>query len=139
MPATWRLASALQHMRDQLAIMYPKRSKASDGAIGDAAHASRSSDHNPWVRDRGVGVVTAIDVTHDPKSGCDGTKLAEALRAAHDPRVKYVIWNRQIFSSTVSAWKWRPYTGTNPHNHHVHISVKADKQFYDDNRDWHLA
>lgn len=136
---SWRIASSLLHMREQLSILYPKRNKASDGAIGDAAHASRSSDHNPWVLDGKMGVVTAIDVTHDAKSGCDGTKLAEALRASRDPRLKYVIWNHQIFSSQVSSWKWRHYTGANAHTKHVHISVLANKGQYDDNRDWNLG
>lgn len=136
---TWRIAASLIHMREQLALLYPNRSKASDGAIGDAAHASRSSDHNPWVMDGKMGVVTAIDVTHDPKGGCDGTKLAEALRASRDHRIKYIIWNKQICSSSVAPWQWRKYTGSNPHQHHVHISVLPAKGLYDDNRDWHLA
>ncbi|HEY8214169.1 MAG TPA: hypothetical protein VIG36_08590, partial [Methylocystis sp.] len=118
----------------------PQRSKASDGTIGDAAHASRSSDHNPWVVDAGTGVVTAFDVTHDPENGCDAGQIAEAIHASRDVRVKYIIWNRRISNSSkigaAEAWTWRAYTGTNPHNHHCHISVQPEKALYDDTRNW---
>lgn len=135
---TWRLAKSLEKLRAQINEKYPNRSKASDGTIGDAAHASRSSDHNPWVRDGRIGVVTGMDLTHDPARGLDSEQLAEAFRAARDPRIKYVISNKKIFSALEQPWKWRIYNGKNPHNHHVHISVKADKANYDDTSDWML-
>jgi hypothetical protein len=65
----WRPAKSLIQLRDQINQIAPNRSKASDGTIGDAAHASRASDHNPWVREGDAGVVTAIDITHDPDDG----------------------------------------------------------------------
>jgi len=135
----WRLAASLQRLRDNVNALAPLRSKASDGSIGDAAHASRSSDHNPWVVADGKGVVTAIDVTHDPAGGCDAERLAESLRAARDPRVKYVIWNRRIFSATVQPWQWRPYAGANPHDHHMHISVQPEPGRFDDASDWQVS
>lgn len=46
---TWRLARGLEHLRAQVNTKWSNRSKDSDGSIGDEAHASRSSDHNPWV------------------------------------------------------------------------------------------
>jgi len=139
---SWRVANALLQLREQVNALYPSRSKSSDGTIGDAAHASRSSDHNPWVKDGRVGIVTGMDITHDPKSGCDSYVLAEKLLASRDPRIKYVISNGRIASgssqSTI-AWKWRKYSGSNPHNHHVHVSVKETKKFYDDTADWNLG
>lgn len=141
-PAAWRIAKALLALRRQVDARSPRRSKASDGAIGDAAHATRNSDHNPWVRDGGMGVVTAIDITNDPAGGCDAGKLAESIVGSRDARVKYVIWNRRIASSAAiggsAAWAWRPYRGSNPHNHHVHISVKAEKARYDDEAAWQI-
>lgn len=136
----WRLAKSLERLRTQLNAKNPNRNKASDGTVGDAAHASRSSDHNPWVKDGGTGVVTACDVTHDPAGGCDAGLLADVLIASCDPRIKYVIWNRRICAGTEGPqpWAWRKYTGASPHDHHVHISVKADKAHYDDARDWAL-
>ena len=142
-PPAWRIARSLLALRKQVDARAPRRSKASDGSIGDAAHATRNSDHNPWVRDGGMGVVTAIDITNDPSGGCDAEKLAAAIIGSRDRRVKYVIWNRRIASSTSvdgsPAWAWRPYGGSNPHNKHVHISVRPDKAAYDDERAWQLA
>lgn len=137
---TWRLAKSLEALRNQVNKAWPKRSKAADGSIGDAAHASRSSDHNPWVKDGGAGVVTAIDITHDPKGGCDAGRLADVLVASRDPRIKYIIWNRRIVSGAggPSPWTWRKYTGSNPHSMHVHISAQSSKALYDDAGRWAL-
>lgn len=121
-------------LRSQLDRKYANRSKLSDGWIGDTAHASRPSDHNP----NAFGVVTALDITHDPAHGVDTWKLAEILRINRDPRIKYVISNGRIFSSAVSAWQWRPYTGANKHAHHVHISVMGDPALYDLASDWKI-
>lgn len=132
----WRLAASLQRLRDNVDALAPLRGRQSDGSIGDAAHASRNSDHNPWVEMNGKGIVTAIDITHDPANGCDAERLAESLRESRDPRVKYVIWNRRIFSATIQAWQWRPYTGSNAHVHHIHISVQAEAERFDDSADW---
>ena len=134
----WRIARALETLRDQVNVMVPHRDKSSDGSIGDAAHASRSSDHNPWVQDGGTGVVTAIDITHDPKGGFDSYVFAEILRRNRDPRIKYVISNRKIFSSVQNPWEWRPYNGANPHDHHVHISVSSNRGLYDSTVPWKL-
>lgn len=134
----WRIAAALEVLRTEINLMAPQRSKLSDGAIGDAAHATRDSDHNPWVIDQGQGVVTAIDVTHDPVH-CSGQQLADTFQLLKDPRIKYVIWNRQIMSSSISPWTWRPYKGTNPHNKHVHISVLPEKARYDSTQPWRIS
>lgn len=130
----WRLAKSLQMLRDQVNAQYPHRDKSSDGTIGDANHSSRSSDHNP----NAAGVVTACDITHDPNGGLDAGILAQVLIASRDPRIKYIIWNRQIISGEggPSPWKARKYTGANPHTHHVHISVKAERPLCDDAEPW---
>lgn len=132
---TWRLARSLEVLRDQINTAAPGRSKASDGGIGDAAHASRASDHNPWIKDGAQGVVTAIDITHDPAAGVDCAAIAEVLKAGGDARIKYVIWNRRIWNPEIESG-WRPYNGTNPHDKHVHVSVKPAKAHYDDPRPW---
>jgi lysozyme family protein len=134
----WRVAKSLEILRDQVNAAHPGRRKDNDGTIGDAAHQARSSDHNPWVRDGAVGVVTALDITHDPAHSVDTYAMAETLRLNRDRRIKYVISNRRIFSSQVHAWEWRPYSGSNPHDHHVHISVVPDKALYDERTPWNL-
>lgn len=85
-----------------------------------------------------MGVVTAMDITNDPKNGVDSERLAEQLRLSRDPRIKYIISNKKICSSLLQPWVWRKYTGSNPHDHHVHISVKEDKKFYDDVAPWEI-
>ena len=139
----WRVAESLLQLRRQVNALAPGRGKANDGTIGDAAHASRASDHNPWVIDGAKGVVTAMDITHDPAGGCDSARLAETLRTGRDPRIKYLISNRRIASQApkggAPAWAWRAYAGANPHDHHCHISVEPDKAKYDSRADWAVA
>lgn len=134
----WRLAKSLTVLRDQVNARFPGRAKASDGTIGDAAHAKRPSDHNP---DKD-GVVKALDLTTDPNDDADTEALAEHLRQARDPRVKYVIAMGRMFSAYaahgVPAWTWQPYTGTNPHVHHFHVSVQGDAERYDDETPWNI-
>lgn len=139
-----RPAKSIVTLRKQINALSPNRDKSSDGMLASDAHtqANPTSDHEPRIGDGGIGVVTAIDITHDPVHGIDSEQLAEALRAAKDERIKYIISNRKIASGTGQdheAWKWRPYTGKNPHNHHCHISVKSDKLLYDAAHDWIIA
>lgn len=119
---SWRAARSLDQLLSEVNAAAPNRGKAADGTIGDQAHAARASDHNP----NAAGVVRARDFTHDPEHGCDAGAIAEAIRKARDPRVKYVIWNKRLFSATRAAWSWQEYTGDNPHQKHVHISVRDD-------------
>jgi hypothetical protein len=134
----WRPAKSLIRLRDQINQAAPHRSPASDGTIGDGHHKTRDSDHNPWVQDGDIGVVTAIDITHDPEDGCDAEQRVEALVRSRDPRIKYIIWNRRIISSQVQPWVWRNYTGRNPHTKHFHLSVKSDKASYDSVEAWQI-
>lgn len=124
----WRLAQGLIKLRNQLNQAWPGRSKASDGSIGDSAHAERVSDHNPNAQ----GVVTAIDVTHDPTHGVDGHLLSETL--IKDSRTKYVIFAGRIWKARTGVWE--QYFGSNQHNHHVHISISEARSDVD--RDWIL-
>lgn len=134
----WRPAKSLIQLRDQINQLAPNRSKASDGIIGDARHASRDSDHNPWVRDGDVGVVTAMDITDDPDDSCDAEQIVQALVNSRDARIKYIIWNRRIISSQKQPWVWRDYSGRNPHKKHFHLSVKPDKAHYDSTEAWQV-
>jgi hypothetical protein len=126
--ADWKVAPALDQLLGQLNELAPLRSKAADGAIGDAAHASRGSDHNPHWCYSGQAYVTARDYTHDRRGGLDCAQLAAALCAGKDRRVKYVIWSEQIMAGFggPAPWTWRPYRGPNAHTKHLHLSVVAD-------------
>lgn len=138
----WRVAKSLLQLRQQIDARFPNRKKGNDGTIGDSAHAVRTSDHNPWVVADGIGIVTAMDITNDPASGCSGQWLADILTRNRDPRIKYVIWNRRICNSSALGgavpWTWRPYNGQNPHTGHVHLSVKPDRGAFDSGQPWQL-
>ena len=132
----WRLAKSLEVLRTEVNAMAPKRSKASDGTVGDPAHASRPSRHNP----NGAGVVCAIDLTHDPKNGCDIHALARELVKRPHPNLEYVISNGEV-AKKKTGFKWEPYTGDNKHNKHAHFAVGTGKdaepgQPYDDTTSW---
>ena len=118
----WRVANSLLKLREQVNAKAPDRDKSSDGTIGDAAHSARTSDHNPDTD----GVVKAMDISNDPRHKVRSRDIAEAIRLSKDSRVKYVISDGEIFSSITSPWKWRKYTGSNPHFQHVHISVRPE-------------
>lgn len=131
----WRLAKSLAVLRGEVNARAPQRSKASDGTLGDQAHAARRSDHNPDAD----GVVCAIDITDDPAHGHDDRVFAEHLRqlgAAGDKRVKYVISNGRIAGPSTRGWGWRTYTGINAHDKHTHLSVSADATHYDSTAPW---
>lgn len=143
--AQWRVAACLLRLREQLNAKFPDRKKDSDGTIGDMAHCPGSSDHCPNIVEAGVGVVTAMDITHDPAHGLDAGAIAELLRQNRDPRIKYIISNSRIANFRALDGKppfaWRPYTGANPHSRHFHLSVKPGKTGpggYDTADDWVL-
>lgn len=138
---TWRLARSLEQLRSEVDASWPSRSTASDGSIGDAAHQSRDSDHNPWVRDGQIGVVTAVDITDDRVAGVQiADEIVRVLVAARDPRMKYLIHDGRIWRAYdkpgIPAWTPAHYSGPNPHTHHVHVSVQPDKKLYDAPVSW---
>jgi hypothetical protein len=134
----YRLAKSLVTLRTEANTLAPVRSKLSDGWIGDATHAALPSDHNP----NSAGVVTALDLTHDPKHGFDAHKIADLLIKYRHPNLKYVISNGRI-AGAFTGWKWAPYNGSNPHDKHIHISVGVgedgqSKPPYDSVAKWNL-
>ena len=130
-----RSVKSLLTLLAQINAAAPKRSKASDGWIGDAKHAARHSDHNAEPD----GTVDARDFTHDPKNGADMRVVAEAIRASKDKRVSYMIFEGQIMGGRKgpSPWKWRKYSGANGHYKHLHMSVLDEGQ--DDETPWQIG
>jgi len=100
----------------QATALKPMRKKASDGLLPSAAHMKQSpnSDHNTGL---------AVDLTHDPKNGIDCVEIFEKLK--EDKRVSYLIFQGQIWSKEKAKQGNRKYTGTNPHNKHLHISIES--------------
>jgi hypothetical protein len=100
----------------QATALSPSRMKASDGLLPSNAHLMQSpaSDHNTGL---------AVDLTHDPKNGIDCEEIFEKLK--EDKRVKYLIFKGKIWSKEKSKLGNRRYTGSNPHNKHLHISIES--------------
>ena len=118
------LCRAGQQLREQFDDSFPDRDRRSDGWIGDLRHSARPSQHNP---DPETGIVRAIDVDRDVhKSGKPDLMpdIADQIRLAAkagEKRIAYSIFAGRIASSRM-GWRWRPYKGSNPHNHHLHVS-----------------
>jgi hypothetical protein len=119
------LCKAGQQLREQFDDTFPDRDRRSDGWIGDQRHSARPSDHNP---DPKAGmVVRAIDIDRDVhKSGKPDLMpdIADQLRLAAkrgEKRISYIIFAGRIASPRM-GWRWRKYSGSNPHNAHCHIS-----------------
>ena len=105
--------AAIAVLRQATAIC-PSRMKASDGLLPSPAHIHQNpnSDHNTGY---------AVDLTHDKLGGIDCADLFIKLQA--DPRVKYLIFKGHIWSKQKGTDN---YNGSNPHNKHLHISIKDE-------------
>jgi hypothetical protein len=114
--------ACMQALRDATG-RWSSRSRASDGILGDSRHKARKSDHNDG---------NAFDLTNDPKNGVDCEKLSRL--AINDTRVKYVIWNRQIYICSSKSAGWQAYSGANPHDKHMHVSISTTAR--DDTTPW---
>lgn len=147
--ATWVLVPCLVSLRDEFNALSPGRDKASDGSIGDQAHAGSSSDHNadetgstPSEDSDSRNEVHAIDVDKDlRRSGWTMERAVKIIIARHrtgkDDRLQNIIYNREIWSR---SWGWtaRGYTGSNPHDKHAHFSARYTTAQEADTSPWGL-
>lgn len=126
------LAGSLVALTDEVDARYAPPDwptvSVGDGWVGDTSHAARPSDHNPdW---NAGGVVRAVDI------GISGRNARAILNEViGDPRVWYVIHNSRIYSRTYD-WAANRYTGSNPHNHHIHVSIRHGRDYENDRRPW---
>jgi hypothetical protein len=133
---SYYLAPCLKALGDEVTVAWPNADKwptvsIGDGWVGDTSHAARKSDHNPDYS--AGGVVRAVDI------GIAGRDADRILAAAiGDPRVWYVIHKGRIYSRTY-GWVARDYSGSNPHNHHIHISARSDRAAENDTSPWGLV
>jgi peptidoglycan hydrolase-like protein with peptidoglycan-binding domain len=134
----WRTANSLVLLRKQAREFFDYSVRVD--FIGDAAHASRVSDHNPWIIDPdGPNVVSAGDFFL-PAEWLQA--FVDQLVNSRDRRIKYIIHNRKIWRSYRTnvnqppAWEPESYIGINPHVSHVHLSVNSAKAFYDNVDPW---
>jgi hypothetical protein len=131
---TPKLCKAGQQLRLQIDDSYSSRDKSSDGWLGDYRHSTRTSDHNPDKQ----GIVRAIDIDRDLSGKAKPDlmpDLADQIRlcAKSDKRISYIIFNGKIASPRM-GWRWRKYSGINPHTKHCHVSFTkkgdADGSFF---------
>jgi hypothetical protein len=132
-----KLVAAGVTLRDQLNQRFPKRDKRSDGWVGDTAHSTRASLHNP---DKD-GWVHALDIDED--FGAPGSAetfcaqlLAYVRKGLDHGRVLHGGYDGRGASGTFpnrpgrpqSFWVWRK-DATLGHKQHIHISFtdKAEK------------
>lgn len=138
MTVTWRPARSLTTIKVQINAAHPNRPTASDGMLASSAHhsANPASDHDPRLI-RSEWVVCAVDITKDTWTQA----TINALVASRDPRIKYLIWQRRFCAGVAgwgsAPWVWVPYTGSNPHDKHWHLSVNASN--CDDTRPWQIG
>ena len=113
---------------EQATHHWPNRNRASDGCCSSSTHQQQNpySDH-----DEGE----AWDLTDDPAHGCDSRNELDGIRRRQVHGGKYGISDNQIFSSYPAygyeAWEWRPYTGSNPHKAHGHLSIEHYARDFD--------
>jgi hypothetical protein len=128
------LCKAGQQLREQVDDIFVDRDRRSDGWIADARHQKAgTSDHIP---DPSNGIVRGLDFDANLDSRANtSVYLADQIRecAKRDKRIKYVIHKGKI-ASAKSFWRFRPYTGINRHDSHIHISFSkkgdSDSSFF---------
>lgn len=126
---TYFLSPALAQLRAEVNARWPGRDKTSDGWIGDAAHSSRTSDHNPDAD----GSVNALDIDVD---GIDRWALVQC--AMGDRRTNYIISHGLIYRRA-NGFRAEVYAGTNGHYKHVHVSILHGDRYEDDRSPWGIA
>lgn len=151
--ASWVLVPALTALRAEFDKIAPGRDKSSDGSIGDDAHSTRSSDHNPDETGAtpdedsdAKNEVHAIDVDKDLGSGLTMQAVVDYLVSEcrkNNPngkdrgRLKYIIFNGYIWDAP--GWSKVAYTGSNPHDKHAHFSCEYDSEYSEDASPWGLV
>ncbi len=135
----WQVVPSLTTLLLQANKEWPV-SHPSDGTAAGQGHftSNPKSDHTP-DKEGDVRAGDIGEVTED-----DARELAEAIRLSIDLRIKYVIHEREIFFGAGYEhlgdrvpYQWYPYTGTNGHWSHIHLSVLKSNQ--NDNRPWTIT
>lgn len=147
--ANWILIAAAKSLFAAFDVFAPGRAHASDGSIGDAAHAQEVSDHNPDetgsvpIHDADhINEVHAIDVDFNLRT--PGLTMEMAVqhilgrcRTGAERRLRYIIYNHRIWEAD-NAWRQRNYTGASPHTEHAHFSFSYLTPLEASTVSWHL-
>lgn len=109
--------------------LWPNRNRAQDGTIGDTAHQSSPSGHNPDDTPGSRPEREDADNTPEVRAAdvdARGVNMQAVIDAiVSDPnerkRFIYIIFNRYIWSAS-NGWRKARYTGSDPHDTHAHFS-----------------
>lgn len=142
------LVPCLVALRREFDLVNPQRDHASDGWIGNRAHALQVSDHNgdesgrtPYEDADLVDEVHGLDIDDTgpwPYSGWFDDKVNHIVaehRAGRDNRLQNVIRNGRIASRSW-GWEWRTYEGQNGHFEHAHFSARYTTEQESDTSPW---
>lgn len=147
----WIGVPCLVEGRSQLNKRFPKRDKGAEGMVGDLAHQSSKSSHNPdrtgnpEYRDGdSKDEVRAVDFDKDLRdSKVTMEQVVQLwitkLRAGKMKWIRYIIFNGRIWSRS-DNFKTHTYTGSNKHSDHAHVN--SDFNNYADTvtgTDWFLS
>jgi hypothetical protein len=147
--ADWVLIPCLKALFAEFNRLAPSRGKAGDGSIGDTAHQQTVSDHNPDetgsvpIHDADkINEVHAIDVDNNlNESDLSMERVVQHVlgrcRAGTEKRLRYVIYNRRIWSASAD-WVQKSYPGASPHTEHAHFSASYDKNLEASTASWRL-
>jgi len=147
----WIVVPCLLEGRDQMNHRFPNRDHGADGTIGDTAHQSHASSHNPDItgdpeyRDHdSLDEVRAIDFDKDLRD-VHGVTMEQVVqrwitkaRAGQMPFVRYFIYNKRIWHRR-DNFTTRAYTGSDQHESHVHVTTDFNQEADTvRNTNWHL-
>lgn len=130
---SWMVVPNLKEGRDQLDARFPNREHGAEGFVGDLAHQSEASSHNPDETGRpefsdhdGKDEVRAWDADkdlNDPTVTMEQVvqHLLAGARSGKFWWIRYIIYKRRIWHKR-DGFVTRAYTGSNPHDDHAHIN-----------------
>jgi hypothetical protein len=123
----WFLNPALTTFRAEVDTEYSKRDRESDGTIGDQAHMGTSSDHNP----DSDGSVDAWDMDVNLFGASKGIPWdhLERLKDLFERHDAAQYWIHDgIICSRSTGWVRERYTGSNPHDKHIHWNTRSSHE-----------
>lgn len=131
------VVKALKAFDAELTSIAPKRTLPT-WFLGDARHRKSASGHNAddtpgskseYTDSDNVAEIRAGDYRLPLNASFTAEQLIQWLvkecRAGRIKWIAYIIYNKRIWTAK-NGWVTQSYNGSNPHDHHFHISCKAD-------------